>query len=111
LFGGIDLPAAIQFGRSRFSPGILAVANRNVLYVDEVNLLADEVMDTLLDVVSSGVNRVRREGIETSHPAQLILIGTMNSQEGELRPQLLDRFGLCVDRLDRGPTAGADRRT
>ncbi len=97
VVGGIDLRATIQFGRSRFAPGILAAANRNVLYVDEVNLLADEVMDTLLDVLSSGVNRVRREGIETSHPAQLILIGTMNSQEGELRPQLLDRFGLCVD--------------
>jgi len=97
VVGGLDVQAAIQFGRSRFAPGILAAANRNVLYVDEVNLLADELMDALLDVVSSGVNRVRREGAETSHPAQFVLIGTMNPQEGELRPQLLDRFGLCVD--------------
>ena len=97
LVGGIDLEAALRRGVSRFSPGILAAANRNILYIDEVNLIGDGVVDALLDVAASGVNTVEREGISFAHPSRFALIGTMNSQEGELRPQLLDRFGVCVD--------------
>src|SRR5439155_15104120 len=78
-------------------PGVLAEANRNILYVDEVNLLDDHIVDVLLDAAAMGVNTVEREGVSVSHPARFILVGTMNPDEGELRPQLLDRFGLCVD--------------
>ncbi|MEO8973977.1 MAG: ATP-binding protein, partial [Ktedonobacteraceae bacterium] len=81
----------------RFDPGVLAEANRGILYVDEVNLLDDYVVDILLDAAAMGVNIVEREGISFSHPARFILIGTMNPEEGELRPQLTDRFGLCID--------------
>jgi Mg-chelatase subunit ChlI len=76
---------------------VLAEANRNILYVDEVNLLDDHIVDVLLDAAAMGVNVVEREGVSVMHPARFILVGTMNPEEGELRPQLLDRFGLCVD--------------
>ncbi len=97
VVGAIDFEAALQHGARRFQPGVLAEAHRQVLYVDEVNLLDDHVVDVLLDVAASGVNRVEREGVSTAHPAAFVLVGTMNPEEGELRPQLLDRFGLCVD--------------
>lgn len=94
--GTIDLETAFTKGRRRFEPGLLAAAHRGILYVDEVNLLDDHVVDILLDSAAMGVNTVEREGISLSHPARFSLIGTMNPEEGELRPQLLDRFGLCV---------------
>ncbi|HUY96062.1 MAG TPA: AAA family ATPase [Verrucomicrobiae bacterium] len=97
VVGTIDLEAAIQSGARRFEPGVLAEANRQILYVDEVNLLDDHLVDVLLDAAAMGVNLVEREGISAWHPARFILVGTMNPEEGELRPQLLDRFGLCVD--------------
>lgn len=97
VVGTIDLEAALREGVKRFEPGVLAEANRNVLYVDEVNLLDDHIVDVLLDSAATGVNVVEREGVSVSHPARFILVGTMNPEEGELRPQLLDRFGLCVD--------------
>ncbi len=97
VVGTIDIEAALQHGRRRFEPGILAEANRNILYVDEVNLLDDHLVDVLLDAAAMGVNVVEREGVSITHPARFILVGTMNPEEGELRPQLLDRFGLCVD--------------
>jgi len=96
LVGTLDLEQAIESGQRRFSPGLLARANQGVLYVDEVNLLEDHLVDVLLDVAASGVNVVAREGVSVSHPAELLLVGTMNPEEGELRPQLIDRFGLCV---------------
>ena len=97
VVGSIDVEAAIKRGERRFEPGLLAAANRNLLYVDEVNLLDDHLVDVLLDAAAMGVNTVEREGVSLSHPARLVLVGTMNPEEGELRPQLLDRFGLCVD--------------
>src|SRR5881296_2913851 len=97
VVGTIDLEAALKEGSRRFEPGVLAEANRNILYVDEVNLLDDHIVDVLLDAAAMGVNTVEREGVSVSHPSQFILVGTMNPEEGELRPQLLDRFGLCVD--------------
>ncbi len=97
LVGTIDLESAIRSGTRRFEPGVLAEANRNLLYVDEVNLLDDHLVDVLLDAAAMGVNVVERESISVTHPARFILVGTMNPEEGELRPQLLDRFGLCVD--------------
>lgn len=96
IVGTLDLDAALGEGRARFSPGILANADGGVLYVDEVNLLPDHLVDLLLDVAASGVNHVERDGLSHSHPARFVLIGTMNPEEGELRPQLLDRFGLKV---------------
>ena len=95
--GTIDIEYAIKKGEKRFEPGILAEANRGILYVDEVNLLGDHIVDILLDSAAMGVNVVEREGVSYSHPAHFILVGTMNPEEGEIRPQLLDRFGLCVD--------------
>jgi len=97
VVGTLDLEQAIKKGEKHFEPGILAEANRGILYVDEVNLLDDHIVDVLLDSAAMGVNIVEREGISYSHPAEFILIGTMNPEEGELRPQLLDRFGLCVN--------------
>src|SRR5437660_203676 len=97
VVGTIDLEAALKEGARRFEPGVLAEANRNILYVDEVNLLDDHIVDVLLDAAAMGVNVVEREGVSVAHPARFILIGTMNPEEGELRPQLLDRFGLAVD--------------
>lgn len=97
VVGTLDIEKAIQKGEKHFEPGVLAAANRGVLYVDEVNLLDDHVVDLLLDVAAMGVNVVEREGISFSHPARFVLIGSMNPEEGDLRPQLLDRFALCVD--------------
>lgn len=96
LVGTLDIEHAIRRGEKRFEPGILADANRNFLYVDEVNLLEDHIVDLLLDSAAMGVNTVEREGVSFVHPARFILVGTMNPEEGDLRPQLLDRFGLCV---------------
>jgi magnesium chelatase subunit D len=97
VVGTIDIEAALRTGTKRFEPGVLADANRNILYVDEVNLLDDHIVDVLLDAAAMGVNVVEREGVSFAHPSRFILVGTMNPEEGELRPQLLDRFGLCVD--------------
>ena len=97
VVGSIDLESALRHGHRRFEPGVLAEANRNILYVDEVNLLDDHIVDVLLDAAAMGVNVVEREGVSIVHPSSFILVGTMNPEEGELRPQLLDRFGLCVD--------------
>ena len=97
VVGAIDIEAAIKRGEKEFEPGVLAEANRNILYVDEVNLLDDHIVDVLLDAAAMGQNTVEREGVSVSHPSRFILVGTMNPEEGELRPQLLDRFGLCVD--------------
>jgi magnesium chelatase subunit I len=97
VVGTLDIEHALREGQRRFEPGVLAEANRGILYVDEVNLLDDYVVDVLLDAAAMGVNFVEREGISFSHPARFLLVGTMNPEEGELRPQLTDRFGLCVD--------------
>ncbi|NLL95206.1 MAG: magnesium chelatase subunit D family protein [Thermoplasmatales archaeon] len=96
VVGSIDITAAVKRGEKVFEPGILADANGNILYVDEVNLLNDHIVDSLLDVAAMGVNTVEREGISHSHPSRFVLVGTMNPEEGDLRPQLLDRFGLCA---------------
>ncbi|MEW5773100.1 MAG: ATP-binding protein, partial [Thermodesulfobacteriota bacterium] len=97
LAGGLDLEAAVRRGVRAFAPGLLAAAHRGILYVDEVNLLPDHLVDLVLDAAASGVNVVEREGVSLAHPARFILAGSMNPEEGELRPQLLDRFGLCVE--------------
>ena len=97
VVGTLDIEHAIKKGEKRFEAGILAQANRNILYVDEVNLLDDHVVDILLDSAAMGVNTIEREGISFTHPAKFTLVGTMNPEEGDLRPQLLDRFGLVVD--------------
>jgi len=97
VVGTLDIEKAIQKGERHFDPGVLAMANRGILYVDEVNLLDDHVVDLLLDSAAMGVNVVEREGISFSHPARFILVGTMNPEEGDLRPQLLDRFALSVE--------------
>jgi magnesium chelatase subunit I len=95
--GALDLEAALSRGQRRFEPGLLAQANRGYLYIDEVNLLEDHIVDLLLDVAASGENVVEREGLSVRHPARFVLVGSGNPEEGELRPQLLDRFGLSVD--------------
>ncbi|MFQ5576397.1 MAG: ATP-binding protein [Anaerolineae bacterium] len=97
VVGTLDIEKAIKQGERRFEPGVLAAANRGVLYVDEVNLLDDHVVDLLLDSAAMGINVVEREGISFSHPARFVFVGSMNPEEGDLRPQLLDRFALCVD--------------
>jgi Mg-chelatase subunit ChlI len=97
VLGTLDLERALKQGERHFEPGLLASANRGLLYVDEVNLLPDHLVDTLLDAAATGVNTVEREGLSFSHPAAFVLVGTMNPEEGELRPQLLDRFALAVD--------------
>lgn len=96
VVGTLNLEHALKKGEKQIEPGILAAAHRGILYVDEVNLLDDHVVDILLDSAAMGVNTIEREGISFSHPAKFTLVGTMNPEEGELRPQLLDRFGLCV---------------
>ncbi len=96
VLGSLDLEQAIKRGEKHFEPGVLAEAHRGFLYVDEVNLLDDHIVDVLLDAAAMGVNTVEREGVSFTHPADFVLVGTMNPEEGELRPQLLDRFGLCV---------------
>lgn len=96
VVGTLDIEAAIREGKRAFEPGILADANRNILYVDEINLLDDHVVDVLLDSAAMGINTVEREGISYSHPARFSLVGTMNPEEGDIRPQLLDRFALSV---------------
>ncbi len=96
LVGTLHLESTLQSGQRQFEPGLLAAAHRGILYVDEVNLLPDHLVDLLLDTTVSGKNLVEREGLHYSHAARFILIGTMNPEEGELRPQFLDRFGLCV---------------
>jgi Mg-chelatase subunit ChlI len=97
VVGTLDIEAALQKGERKFDAGILAAANRGILYIDEVNLLDDHVVDVLLDAAAMGVNIVEREGISFSHPARFVLVGTMNPEEGDLRPQLTDRFALSVD--------------
>lgn len=97
VVGTLDIEKAIKKGERHFEPGVLAAANRGLLYVDEVNLLDDHVVDLLLDSAAMGVNVIEREGISFAHPARFIFVGTMNPEEGDLRPQLLDRFALCVD--------------
>lgn len=96
VVGSINLEKALQEGVKAFEPGILHAAHQNILYVDEVNLLDDHIVDILLDVAAMGVNTVEREGVSHFHPSRFILVGTMNPEEGDLRPQLLDRFGLSV---------------
>jgi magnesium chelatase subunit D len=95
--GSIDLERAVRDGVRAFQPGLLAAANGNILYVDEVNLLDDHLVDLILDAAASGWHTVEREGVSFAHPASFVLVGSMNPEEGEIRPQLLDRFGLCVE--------------
>lgn len=97
VVGTIDIEHAIRHGEKRFEPGLLAAAHGHLLYVDEINLLDDAIVDALLDAAAMGVNTVEREGISFSHPSEFILVGTMNPEEGELRPQLLDRFAFSVE--------------
>ncbi|MDW8313550.1 MAG: magnesium chelatase ATPase subunit I [Rhodovarius sp.] len=97
VVGALDLERALTRGEKAFEPGLLARAHRGFLYIDEVNLLEDHLVDLLLDVAASGENLVEREGISLRHPARFVLVGSGNPEEGELRPQLLDRFGLAVE--------------
>ncbi|MGQ3360715.1 MAG: magnesium chelatase ATPase subunit I, partial [Phreatobacter sp.] len=97
VVGALDIEQALVHGRKRFEPGLLARAHRGFLYIDEVNLLEDHLVDLLLDVAASGENIVEREGLSIRHPARFVLVGSGNPEEGELRPQLLDRFGLSVE--------------
>lgn len=97
VIGSLDLEKALGRGETAFEPGLLAAANRGILYVDEVNLLHDHLVDLLLDAAAMGRNTVERDGISVTHAARMVLVGTMNPEEGELRPQLLDRFGLTVE--------------
>ena len=107
VVGTLDIEKAIQKGERHFEPGVLAAANRGVLYVDEVNLLDDHAVDLLLDSAAMGINVVEREGISFQHPARFVLVGSMNPEEGDLRPQLLDRFAHAVDVV--GLTEPGDR--
>lgn len=97
VVGTLDIEHAIREGEKKFSPGLLAAAHGHILYVDEINLLEDAIVDALLDAAAMGVNTVEREGISHSHASRFVLIGTMNPEEGDLRPQLLDRFALSVE--------------
>lgn len=108
LVGTLNLEDVLRDGQVRLAPGLLARAHGGVLYVDEVNLLPDALVDALLDVAASGVNTVERDGISRQHAARFVLVGTMNPEEGELRPQLLDRFGLSV--ALENPSEGAQRQ-
>jgi magnesium chelatase subunit I len=107
VVGALDLEQALAHGVKRFEPGLLARAHRGFLYIDEINLLEDHIVDLLLDVAASGENVVEREGLSVRHPARFVLVGSGNPEEGELRPQLLDRFGLSVEVAT--PAALADR--
>ena len=107
VVGALDLEKALARGQRSFEPGLLAQAHRGFLYIDEINLLEDHLVDLLLDVAASGENIVEREGLSVRHPARFVLVGSGNPEEGELRPQLLDRFGLSVD--VKTPSALADR--
>ncbi len=107
VVGALDLERALGQGIKAFEPGLLARANRGFLYIDEVNLLEDHLVDLLIDVAASGENVVEREGLSVRHPARFVLVGSGNPEEGELRPQLLDRFGLSVE--VRTPTAIVER--
>jgi magnesium chelatase subunit D len=125
LTGSLDLERALTDGVRAYEPGLLAAAHRGVLYVDEVNLLHDHLVDLLLDAAALGVSYVERDGVSVQHAARFLLVGTMNPEEGELRPQLLDRFGLsvevtaprdvasraCAMRADRPASSGAYRAT
>ena len=95
--GTLDTEHAVKTGEVKFEPGILSKADGNVLYVDEINLLDDRIVDLLLGASASGINRVERDGISYSHPSRFVLVGTMNPEEGELRPQFAERFGMCVN--------------
>lgn len=97
VLGALDIERALSQGEKAFEPGLLARANRGYLYIDEVNLLDDHLVDLLLDVAQSGMNVIEREGLSITHPARFVLVGSGNPEEGELRPQLLDRFGLSVE--------------
>jgi magnesium chelatase subunit I len=97
VVGALDLERALAHGEKAFEPGLLARANRGFLYIDEVNLLEDHLVDLLIDVAASGENVVEREGLSVKHPARFVLVGSGNPEEGELRPQLLDRFGLSLE--------------
>jgi magnesium chelatase subunit I len=97
VLGTLDLERALAHGEKQFEPGLLAKAHRGFLYIDEINLLEDHVVDLLLDVAASGENLVERDGLSVRHPARFVLVGSGNPEEGELRPQLLDRFGLSVE--------------
>jgi magnesium chelatase subunit I len=97
VVGSLDLERALSQGVKAFEPGLLARAHRGFLYIDEVNLLEDHLVDLLIDVAASGENLAEREGLSVRHPARFVLVGSGNPEEGELRPQLLDRFGLCVE--------------
>ncbi|MCU0955947.1 MAG: magnesium chelatase ATPase subunit I [Hydrogenophaga sp.] len=107
VVGALDLEKALSQGIKAFEPGLLAQAHRGFLYIDEVNLLEDHLVDLLIDVAASGENVVEREGLSVRHPARFVLVGSGNPEEGELRPQLLDRFGLAVE--VRTPDSLADR--
>ncbi|MCD6185888.1 MAG: putative cobaltochelatase [Deltaproteobacteria bacterium] len=96
VLGSLDFEHAVKKGETRFTPGLLAAAHRGILYIDEVNLLDDHIVDVILDAAGMGMNIVEREGVSCMHRSEFILIGTMNPEEGELRPQLLDRFGMCI---------------
>ena len=109
VLGTLDLDRALGEGRAAFQPGLLASAHEGLLYVDEVNLLPDHLVDVLLDAAAAGRAHVEREGVSVSHAARFVLVGTMNPEEGELRPQLLDRFGLTVEvRASRDPDERAE---
>jgi magnesium chelatase subunit D len=109
VIGSLDLEAALVEGHRRLQPGLLAAAHGGVLYVDEVNLLPDHLVDVLIDAAAFGVNRVERDGLTVEHPCRFVLVGSMNPEEGELRPQLLDRFGLAVEvRAPRDPALRAE---
>src|SRR5260364_231165 len=97
VLGSLDLWRVLKVGKRAFQPGLLASANRGILYIDEVNLLADHLLESLLDVAAMGQHTIEREGLSLSHPAHITLLGTMNPEEGEVRPQLLDRFAMMVD--------------
>jgi magnesium chelatase subunit I len=109
VIGALDIEKALTLGEKAFDPGLLARANRGFLYIDEVNLLDDHLVDLLIDVAASGENVVEREGLSIRHPAKFVLVGSGNPEEGELRPQLLDRFGLAVE--VKTPTSMQERVT